>query len=127
MGSKGGTVVIALASHQCGPGTNPRPGDISGLSLVVGSRPCPEGFSPGSPVFLPPQKSTFLNSSSIGNSRATGLSVVRLLSATLVKTKSILFFYFCGFKFLRCGVEESSPYPLPYFERKTDLSINFCH
>ena len=33
------------------------------------------GFSPGSPVFLPPQKSTFLNPNSIGNSRATGLSV----------------------------------------------------
>ena len=26
------------------------------------SRPCSEGFSPGSPVFLPPQKLTFLNS-----------------------------------------------------------------
>ena len=41
----------------------------------VGSRPCSEGFSPGSPVFLPPQKPTFLNSNSIRNSRATGLSV----------------------------------------------------
>ena len=28
----------------------------------VGSRPCSEGFSPGSPVFIPPQKSTLLNS-----------------------------------------------------------------
>ena len=46
------------------------------VEFVVGSRPCPEGFSPGSPVFLPPQKSTFLNSNSIGNSRATGLSVM---------------------------------------------------
>ena len=45
------------------------------VEFVVGSRPCPEGFSPGSPVFLPPQKPTFLNSNSIGNSRATGLSV----------------------------------------------------
>ena len=49
-----------------------------GVKLVVGSRPCSEGFSSGYPVFLPPQKSTFLNSTSIGNSRATGLSVVRL-------------------------------------------------
>ena len=24
------------------------------LEFVVGSRPCSEGFSPGSPVFLPP-------------------------------------------------------------------------
>jgi len=42
------------------------------VEFVVGSRPSSEGFSPGSPVFLPPQKSTFLNSKSIGNSRATG-------------------------------------------------------
>ena len=32
------------------------------FSIVVSSRPCSEGFSPGSPVFLPPQKLTFLNS-----------------------------------------------------------------
>ena len=61
-------MVIALASHQCGPGSK-------WVEFVVGSRPCSEGFSPGSPVFLPQQKSTFLNSNSIGNSRATGLSV----------------------------------------------------
>jgi len=29
------------------------------VEFGVGSRLCPEGFSPGSPVFLPPQKSTF--------------------------------------------------------------------
>ena len=32
--------------------------------VVVGSHPCSEGFSPGTPVFLPPQKPTFLNSNS---------------------------------------------------------------
>ena len=52
-------VVRALASHQCGLGS----------ILVVdeifdGSRPCSEGFSPSTPVFLPPQKPTFPNSSS---------------------------------------------------------------
>jgi len=26
------------------------------VEFVVGSQPCSEGFSPGSPVFLPPQK-----------------------------------------------------------------------
>ena len=46
------------------------------VEFAVGSRPCSEGFSPGSPIFLPPQKSTFLNSNSIGNLRAMGLSVV---------------------------------------------------
>ena len=56
------------------------------IEFVVGSRPCSEdGFSPGSPLFLPSQKPTFLNSNSIGNSRATGLSVEELLCVTLVK------------------------------------------
>ena len=32
------------------------------VEFVVGSRPCCEGFSLGNPVFLPPQKPTFLKS-----------------------------------------------------------------
>ena len=55
------------------------------VEFVVGSRPRSEGFSPGSPVFLPPQKLTLPNSNSIANSKATGLSVARLLSATFVE------------------------------------------
>ena len=43
----------ALASHQCGPGSIPAR-DHMWVEFVVGSRPCSEGFSPGSPVFLPP-------------------------------------------------------------------------
>ena len=59
------------------PGFNSRTKRHMWVEFVVGSRPSSEGFSPGSPVFLhvPPQKSTFLNSNSIGNLRATGLSV----------------------------------------------------
>ena len=57
------------------PGFDSRTRRHMWVEFVVGSRPSSEGFSPGSPVFLPPQKSTFLNSNSIGNSRATGLSV----------------------------------------------------
>ena len=34
------------------------------VEFVVGSRPCSEGFSPGTPVFLPPLKPTFPNSNS---------------------------------------------------------------
>ena len=41
-----------------------RPGAICGLSLLLFS-PCSEGFSPGSPVFLPPQKLTSPYSDSI--------------------------------------------------------------
>ena len=38
------------------------------VEFVVSSRPCSEGFSPGTPVFLAPQNLTFLNSNSIWNS-----------------------------------------------------------
>ena len=34
-GSRGGAVVRALASNQCGPGTNARPVIICGLSLLL--------------------------------------------------------------------------------------------
>ena len=57
------------------PGFDSRTKRHMWVELVVGSRPCSESFSPGSPVFLPSQKPTFLNCNSIGNSRATGLSV----------------------------------------------------
>ena len=87
-GSRDGTVVENSppmhASHQCGPGSIPGLSVKCGLSLLLVLVLAPRGFSPGTPVFTSPQKPTFLNSNSIWNSRATGLSVV-LLSVTLVK------------------------------------------
>ena len=64
------------------------------VEFVVGCRPCSEGFSLGSTVFLPPQKPTFLNSNSIGNLRAMGLSVEELLCVTLVKQSLFICFIF---------------------------------
>ena len=49
--AEGGAVVRALASHQCGTDSILGPGVICGLSF--GSRPCSEGFSAGTLVFLP--------------------------------------------------------------------------
>ena len=40
------------------------------VEFVVGSRSLSKGFSPGSPVFLPPQKPTFLNSNSTWSARS---------------------------------------------------------
>ena len=77
-------MVRALASHQYEPGSVPGL-DVMWVEFVDGSRPCSKGFSPGSLIFLPPQKPTFPNSNSIWNPRATGLSVVRMLSVALVK------------------------------------------
>ena len=67
------------------PGFDSRTRRHMWIEFVVGSRPCSEVFSPGSPVFLPPQKPIFLNFNWIRNSRATGLSVEELLCVTLVK------------------------------------------
>ena len=63
-GARDGAVVRALASHQCGPGSNPRVDAICGLSLLLILSFAPRGFSPGTPVFPSPQKPTFSNSNS---------------------------------------------------------------
>ena len=84
----------ARLSSMC-PGFGSRTRRHMWVEFVVGSRPSSEGFSPGSPVFLPPQKSTFLNSNSIGNSRATGLSVEDCYVLPSLN-KVNLFIYFNG-------------------------------
>ena len=60
-------MVRALASHQCGPGSNPVVDTICGLSLLLVLSFAPRGFSPGTPVFPSPQKPTFPNSNSTRN------------------------------------------------------------
>ena len=66
---KGGVVVRALASHQCGAGSNLGVDAICGLSLLLVLYLAPRGFSPDSPVFPSPQKPTFPNSNSTRNGR----------------------------------------------------------
>ena len=65
-GSRVGAVVRVLASHQCVPGSIPGPGVICGLSLLLVLFLAARGFSPGTPVFLPPQNSTSPKSNSSG-------------------------------------------------------------
>ena len=62
MWSKGGAVMRAIASHQCGPGSNCGVDTIRGLSLLLALCLAPRGFSPGTPVFPSPQKPTLPNS-----------------------------------------------------------------
>ena len=62
-----GAVVKALASHQCGPGSNPGVDAICELSLLLVLSFAPRGFSPGTPVFPSPRKPTVPNSNSIRN------------------------------------------------------------
>ena len=51
---KGSAVVRALASHQCGPGSNPGVDPICGLSLLLVLSLAPRSFPPGTPVFPSP-------------------------------------------------------------------------
>ena len=53
-GGKGGVVVRALASHQCGLGSNPGVDAICGLSLLLVLSLAPRGFSLGTPFFPSP-------------------------------------------------------------------------
>ena len=52
-------MVRALASHQCGPGSNPGVDTICGLSLLLVLSLAPRGISPGTPVFPSPQNQHF--------------------------------------------------------------------
>ena len=60
-------MVRALASHQCGPGSNPDVNATCGLRWVLVLSLAQGGFSPGTPVFPSPQKPTFPNSNSNRN------------------------------------------------------------
>ena len=49
--SKGGEVMRALASHQCGLGSNPGVDAICGLSVLLVFFHAQRGFTPGTPVW----------------------------------------------------------------------------
>ena len=87
-GARGGAVVRALASHQCGPGSNPGVDAICGLSLLLVLSLAPRGFSPGTPVFPSPQKPTFPNTNS------TRYQVEEEPLCGCATSKSLLFMYF---------------------------------
>jgi len=72
-----GTVVITLASHQCGPGSNPGPGVISGFFKLQIT-----GESKWDHV-----KSTFSNSDCTVNSFAlSGINFVNALFAVITNS-----------------------------------------
>ena len=51
---KGSAEVRALASHQCGSGSNPGVDPICGLRLLLVLSLAPRSFSPGTSVFPSP-------------------------------------------------------------------------
>ena len=66
-GSEGGALVRALASHQCGHGSDLSVDAICGLSLLLVLSLAPRGFSLSTPVFPSPHTPTFPNSNSTWN------------------------------------------------------------
>ena len=64
----------------------------SWVVFVVGSRPCSEGFSLGTPVSLPPQKPTFLNSNSTRNARTPLNELLELFDASWVNKLYFTFY-----------------------------------
>ena len=100
--SKGGAVVRALASHQCGPGSNPGVDAICGLSLLLVLSLALRGFSPGTPVFPSPQKPTLPNSNSIWNARTRLNEFIWTLKCFLGKKAIYNFFFFFFFFYSSC-------------------------
>ena len=81
-------MVRALASHQCGPGSNPGVDAMCGLSLLLVLSFALRGFSLGTPVFPSPRKPTFPNSNSIRNQ----VDKEPLCGCTCATSKSLLLF-----------------------------------
>ena len=88
-----GPVVRALASHQCGPGSNPGVDAICGSSLLLVLSLAPRGFSPGTPVFFSPQKPTLQKSNSIWNARTRLNEFIRTPKNFVGKQITICSFY----------------------------------
>ena len=85
--SKGGAVVRALASHQCGLGSNPGFDAIFGLSLLLVLCLALQGFSQGTLVFASTQKPTFPNSNlttnKVDEEPLSGCAISKLLLSFL--------------------------------------------
>ena len=113
-GSRDGAVVRALALPPLWPGLDSRTRRHMWVEFVVGSRPCSEGFSPGSPVFLPPQKSTLLNSNSIWKQwMKSHLVEMPLQIPLLLLLLLLLLILFCVFKRTESKIRKNKITPVP--------------
>ena len=90
-GKQRGEVMRALASHQCGLGSNPGVDFICRLSLMLVLSLTPRGFSPGIPVFSSPQKPTLPISNSTRSQVDEELSCGCATSNLFLRVYFILF------------------------------------
>ena len=80
LGSKSGAVVIALASHQCGLGSNPGVYAIRGFSLLLVLSVTPRDFSPGTPTVEQSDLKDFKDCRTSQRDTSPRLNIVPLLS-----------------------------------------------
>ena len=80
------------------------------VEFVVGSLLCSEGFSPGTPVFLPPQKSTLLNSNSIWK---------QWMKSHLVEMPLQIRYYYYYYRYHSCRRRRRGLLKLPIVRRDT--------
>ena len=77
------------------PGFDSRHRSHMWVEFVVGSRPCSKGYSPGSPVFLPLQKTTLQIPFFDRQMRVTGLSALLLVLPSLSKVNLFTYLFTC--------------------------------
>ena len=96
----------ALASHQCGLGSNPGVDAIFRLSLMLVLSLAPRGFSPGIPVVSSPQKPTL----PIANSTWSQVDEESPCGCATSKSffKSLFYFVWSGFRNFYCQVDQCS-------------------
>ena len=80
LGSKSGAVVIALASHQCGLGSNPGVYAIRGFSLLLVLSVTPRDFSPVTPTVEQSDLKDFKDCRTSQRDTSPRLNIVPLLS-----------------------------------------------
>ena len=105
-GKQRGEVMRALASHQCGLGSNPGVDFICRLSLMLVLSLTPRGFSPGIPVFSSPQKPTLPISNSTRSQVDEELSCGCATSKSFFK--SLFHFIWSGFHNFYLQVDQCS-------------------
>ena len=96
-GRYGGAVVTALASHQCGPGSNPGVEAICGLSFLLVLSCAPKRFSPGTPFFPLSSKANIFKF----QFRRGILAEEQLCACAISKRRYLRMYLFLSFSF--CG------------------------
>ena len=117
-GGQGGAVLRALASLQCGPGSNPDVDAICGFSLLLVLSFAPRGFSPSTPVFPCPQKPACPNSNSISNARTRFNEFTRTPKCSVGEEFTITIY---NYKFFSITITLTN-WPLTFQPRKVNHS-----